>query len=402
MSRLQDSTFAYRRSAEEGRRAAEEGHRHSEETKRTLALRMAAEDMKRAAEVARKAASDAKRTHRSLTAEKHLSVPAAAFCSLGVTPAFLKDFVDTHGARMRSMTTAEVCAEIVRPLTATGRCSYCELLQAQGHPEVLPAFTVVSHPWSSRFLDLVETLLRRFEGVGKVVLWIDIFSFNQHAEGKLPGALMENKLTHFNNTVMAMNPPDNPTCLSRLWCLFEAYCCVEGRGNFEIVVSDEETFIETVKSGRIREKIEAIDILNSSATEEEDKKIITEDIQATVGFEAFNSFVKDALKDVVIEKLQKAIDTSSDDGLDYLALSIELGRLYVSRHRYDDAEAVFKKCVNGYRFHQGDDHPDTLIAMKSLMNLYLIEGRYDQAQPLFHELFPWAGDIVDALALLYG
>ena len=298
------------------------------------------------------------------------------------------------------MTSAEVCEQIVKPLTAADGCSYCELLHAQGHAEVLPAYTVVSHAWSNRFLDLVDTLLRRFGGVGKVVLWIDIFSFNQHAATKLPGALIENSLTHFNSTVLIMLPPDNPTCLSRLWCLFEAYCCIEGRGKFEIAVSDEDIFIEAVKNGKIREQIESIDILDASTSDDEDKKIITEDILATVGYDAFNSFVKDALKDLVIEKLQMALDRNSDDGLEYLALSLELGRLLVSRHRYDDAEAVFKKCVYGYRFHQGDDHPETLDAMKSLMHLYCMEGKYEQAQPLFHELFPWAGDIVDALALL--
>lgn len=401
MSRLQDSTYAYRRFAEEGRRAAEEGQRHTEEAKRTLALRMAAEDARRVAEEAKRAASEAKRTHRTQHAEKHASISAAAFSSLGVTPAFLQEFRATHAARLRGMTTAEVCREIVKPLTADAGCSYCELLQAQGHAEVLPAYTLVSHAWCNRFLDLVETLLRRFEGAGKIVLWIDIFSFNQHAAAKLPGALIENSLTHFNSTVMILSPPDNPTCFSRLWCLFEAYCCIEGRGKFEIIVSDDETFIEAMKCGKIRKQIESIDIVHAFASDEEDKKIITEDIQATVGFEAFNSFVKDALRDVVIEKLQRAVDSTSDDGLDFLALYTELGRLFVARHRYDDAEAVFKKCVNGYRFQQGDDHPDTLLAMKSLMNLYLVEGRYEQAQPLFHELFPWAGDIVDALALLY-
>ena len=400
MSRLQDSTFAYRRFAEEGRRAAEEGHRLSEEARRTLALKMAAEDARKASEDARRAASEAKRLQR-LQSEGAQKVSAAVFSRLGVTSAFLRTFLETHGSRLRLMTTGEVCTEIIRPLTAAAGCSYCELLQSQGHPEVAPAYTVVSHAWAESFLGLVETLLRRFEG-SKDVLWIDVFSFNQHASTKLAGATIEASLTPFASTVLVMNPPAKPSCLQRLWCLFETYCCIEGKGKLEVVVSDEESLNEAIRTGKTREQIETIDIIDASASDEEDKKLILEDIQATVGFEAFNSFVRDAFKDLIIDKLQKIAENANDDELELLTLNFELGRLYVSRHRYDDAEAVFKKCVNGFRFKQGDDHPDTLNAMKALMNLYCAEGRYDQAQPLFQELFPWAGDIVDVLALLYG
>ena len=120
---------------------------------------------------------------------------AVAVPTDGLSLAALRAFVAEHSAEGRTfapapgepadaqslplseLTTTQVCYRIIKPATAERRCAYSTLLHgrtdAAGQAYVRTATVFVSHAWSYRFLDLVDTLTASYpEGSDAgVYLW---------------------------------------------------------------------------------------------------------------------------------------------------------------------------------------------------------------------------------------
>ena len=94
----------------------------------------------------------------------------------GVQVAFLKALVESRpAAERRTLTTAQVVAQIVKPQTARLRCRYVELPQMRPHVGKPRAF--VSHTWSALFSDLVAAIAHAF--ADEQFVWVDIFAVRQ-------------------------------------------------------------------------------------------------------------------------------------------------------------------------------------------------------------------------------
>ena len=106
------------------------------------------------------------------------------FSKNGIKLSFLITFITDSGgwAKLKGLTTAEICANFVKPITLTMKCSFCELLKSQNNPAIRPASIFVCHTWSSPFLDVVDALIYHFREDPDVIIWIDLFSINQHFE----------------------------------------------------------------------------------------------------------------------------------------------------------------------------------------------------------------------------
>jgi tetratricopeptide (TPR) repeat protein len=66
--------------------------------------------------------------------------------------------------------------------------------------------------------------------------------------------------------------------------------------------------------------------------------------------------------------------------LEVTQANVWLTRYFESRGRYDEAEALCKRVLEGMEKHLGNEHPDTLISMNNLANVYRSQGRYDEAE----------------------
>jgi serine/threonine protein kinase len=60
-----------------------------------------------------------------------------------------------------------------------------------------------------------------------------------------------------------------------------------------------------------------------------------------------------------------------------------LARVYWRQGRYDKAQLLFTKTVEGRRKVLGEEHPDTLYSMNDLAMLYYSQGRYTEAESLY-------------------
>ena len=92
----------------------------------------------------------------------------------GVALWALAELASRHALELAGRTTAEAAAAVVRPLTASSRCSYAEMLRRSGSGvgnrsgggdggsgAVGPATVYVCHAWSGSVFDLLETLQAR-------------------------------------------------------------------------------------------------------------------------------------------------------------------------------------------------------------------------------------------------
>ena len=59
-----------------------------------------------------------------------------------------------------------------------------------------------------------------------------------------------------------------------------------------------------------------------------------------------------------------------------------LATTYKSQGKYDEAEVLYKQCLDKSKVVLGEDHPETLITMNNLAALYKSQGRYDEAKAL--------------------
>jgi hypothetical protein len=174
------------------------------------------------------------------------------------------------------MTTGEVCAEIVKPASASRACAYVELLRGAGPREgatlaaVGPATVFVSHAWGNPFRDMLAAVAAHLaageraatgirgqqaggdagagEGAGEaagegaeVFLWVDIFVVNQHAAGELPqewwAQTFRQAVAGIGHTLVVLQPWSAPAPLTRSWCLWEVFSTLDSGAKLHVALA---------------------------------------------------------------------------------------------------------------------------------------------------------------------
>jgi hypothetical protein len=98
----------------------------------------------------------------ALSAAGAPSTHSARCQPLGVSPAFLKEFKAKWGGVTGGWSTAQVCHQLVKPLTSRSRRSVCEDLMSAsvGGAHVGVPTLVLSHCWGNLFQDTVDAALQ--------------------------------------------------------------------------------------------------------------------------------------------------------------------------------------------------------------------------------------------------
>ena len=328
-----------------------------------------------------------------------------SFPKLGVKLSFLNDFILLEcGGRenLQNLTTTEVCERFIKPITQTTQSSYCDLLQHLNHPSVGEANVFISHAWKFQFLDVVDSLSYHFRdrlnsnnsNEDEVIIWIDIFSNNQHKAVDLDfnywATTFMLAIQKFSHTVMILSPWNDPIPLTRAWCLWELYCTVNTHSKFDIAMTKEsyKQFVRDILNdadGEINKMLATIDVERSQCFYQSDQERIFDVIKKDVGFSQLNSLVFERLRNWVIETFENKLkdpDVSRDPR--YLNAT---ATLYANQGIYDKAEIFYEKCLKLSIEVLGDSHPDLLNTMNNLALLYHNQGKYNQSQVLFEECY---------------
>jgi tetratricopeptide (TPR) repeat protein len=320
-------------------------------------------------------------------------VPSPPFQKHGVTLSDLADFVRACGGReaFSGLTTGDVSERFVKPMTASGGVSYCDLLRAQGR-DVAAAQVFISHAWGYKFLDVVDALCDHFSDRRDVVIWFDLFSNSQHRAGSLPFEWWETTfrtaIEGFKHTVLVLAPWKSPVVFTRAWCLFEIFTSVVTGSRFDVAMAAGEraAFVKDIRRdyGAYFEMLAEINVMNSTSSSPSDKDSIFRIVKGKDGFGRVNSVVLEKMRGWVLSALEAAVPHAANFD-DEMGLKMALASLYAGQAKNCEAEALLEECVRRRGGVLGRDHPLTLASMSNLGDVYLKQGKYELAEGLHVE-----------------
>ena len=98
-----------------------------------------------------------------------------------------------------------------------------------------------------------------------------------------------------------LHPWHDPLPLKRCWCLYEAFTCLKSKGWLTIGMAERDSheFYEALKTAETKSHLTSLvtklNARNASATVARDAKMIHEKIESSLGFDAFNGVLHEAL-----------------------------------------------------------------------------------------------------------
>ncbi|EGD79288.1 mbre TPR repeat protein [Salpingoeca rosetta] len=350
-----------------------------------------------------------------------------------------KEFPDTY----TEMTTADACKQLVVPRTQQASCAYVDLLRKQSPcTDVGKATVFVSHAWRYKIADVLNVLLEFAEEQASkedgqpVFFWFDLFMNNQNANvtANLPqewwSTTFKESIANIGRVLLVLMPWRDPVPLTRAWCLWEIFCGISNEGtevNIRLPKSEEKALeraiqgeYEAVTDTLVRVQAERAEAFNPN-----DKAMIFQATQDSVGFAALNQAVKDQLRAWCLEKAAAAVEAMQARGEDntgafavlcgqvgtvlntfgehgravayyeaalatYLRIEGEkgenvaglynnLGLAYDDKGDNDKAIAYFEKAREILVGKLGEKHPSTASTYNNLGNAYSIKGEHDKA-----------------------
>eukprot|EP00854_Cymbomonas_tetramitiformis_P002842 gene2842-3640_t len=222
----------------------------------------------------------------------------------GVSLAFLQRFERQLRERFpgRSLSTRQVVAEVVKERTRRegvdgGGVRYIDLPEMFG--EVGPSKFFVSHMWGADFAKLVARLGERLDDADpeRVHVWIDVFAVNQHGGTAADLERLQDCLRASEaGTLLVMDelrvPGDDGSVidlvpLKRLWCVYEMWSTLHLRGERWLQVEEG-----SMARSAWQRSVDGLDVAQCEAYSESDKRMMLEQVQATVGVQALNHRVR--------------------------------------------------------------------------------------------------------------
>ncbi|KAJ1637711.1 Tetratricopeptide repeat-domain-containing protein, partial [Pavlovales sp. CCMP2436] len=288
----------------------------------------------------------------------------------------------TRRAAGEPLTTADVVLELVKQHTLARKCAYVDALPAEAKA---PAMVYVSHAWKYIFSEVVSALEQAVgedEGV-----WFCALINNQHETGSMTYEFLEGEfrrnIESIARVVLVFTPWSAPVSLTRVWCLFEIFVCVERGIPLEVAMPAAQAKDFRLKLilefDSIDSALSKIALDEAEATKPEDKANILRAVGNSVGVGELNMQVLRELRACLVRAGGNALAAEPD----HWGLTIGFGRLLQAQGRLDEAEPLFRRALEGPEKTLGPNHPSTLTCVSNLAKLLLAQGKLGEAEPLF-------------------
>ena len=245
------------------------------------------------------------------------------------------------------------------------------------------ANVMLSYTWGYRIMDIVTTLVAQCQKEARdpkrTYVWICCLCNNQHRIADEEKVAFEDFRKIFYGTVAGvgtvwsmMFPWDNPTYLTRVWCVFEMYVANTEEGVISKIIipeSEKNKMIEDL--GNIDTLFNALSntkIENAKASRPDDEKNILALIEDEIGYKEFNVVVNVLLREWISSVLLSVVvdedeDTRSfhdtDDAADYTTKLSNIANALSQLSFPEDALKVHKKCLAIREKSLGKEHPST-------------------------------------------
>ena len=192
-----------------------------------------------------------------------------------------------------------------------GTRSMCEVLLGNPDTEhfVSSPTHFLSHAWTFLFLNLllgVEDFVENLPpGEPEPFFWFDCFSLDQHAQSGQGSDWWRDTFLRaigtIGHTVMMLSPWDNPTPLTRAWCLWELYCTHRSGATFSVCLGPDERkqFEEAILGDFdiVFKVFSEISVEKAKSGDERDEKMIKEAVEEEVGFSNLNAIAFARMRD---------------------------------------------------------------------------------------------------------
>ncbi|CAB9512382.1 Kinesin light chain [Seminavis robusta] len=316
------------------------------------------------------------------------------FPKSGVRLSHLAEFIEACGGKqeLEGMTTTDICEKFVKPWTEETQTSFCDWLSINEHPAVGKANVFISHAWKCKFLDVMDAVVTHMEQRSNIknddpIIWFCLFSNNQHAAKVLDFEWFhysfKSAVEEIGHTVMVLSPWNDPLPFQRAWCIWEVYCSATRDCPFEIAMSETDRlqFLNDVThdtNGAMNRMLATVRAEQSQCFLDEDRAMIFEATEQTIGFSKINS--------MVFERYRSWANEVSTDAM--LKSMSTLGLLYQGQGHYDKASHFLQDCVGKATKDLGQTHPHTLKCTNDLACVYMDQGRYGDSKDLCPELQP--------------
>eukprot|EP01047_Picozoa_sp_COSAG01_P061759 COSAG01_NODE_7758_length_3068_cov_2.596497_1_plen_757_part_00 len=209
-----------------------------------------------------------------------------------------------------------------------GTCSLADKLHRMGHCGIGEANVFFSHAWQFPIVDVVLAM-RSFEARERaagntkpIFYWFDVMVVNQHASESRPPEWWETAfrraVSDIGHTCLMMMPWDEPTVMTRAWCLWEVYCTIEAeacgscRLTLALAPGQEDEMVGSVLhhgAECVLRSFAQIDCRHAKATKKDDRAKIMQAIEAGPGATALNAKVLERARQWVCETLSARIKT---------------------------------------------------------------------------------------------
>ena len=178
-------------------------------------------------------------------------------------------------------------------------------------------------------------------------------------------------LEQFGHVVAVLDPWDASVPLTRVWCLWELLCAVEGRTKLQVVLSRaqvrafEDVLVSDFDS--IAASLSRVHARQSTAWLQSDRDTIFAAVEAGCGFTELNATVHSLLRDWLAAAGCGTLDKVPirERG----TIVTKVAHLLSDQGRLPEAEPLYLEAVAARRETLGDRHPDTLSAISNLGNL---------------------------------
>jgi len=155
--------------------------------------------------------------------------------------------------------------------------------------------------------------------------------------------------------------------------------------------ADKAQFIESIQYDgvmAVNQMIGRIDVRNSDAFKQSDKKLIFAVVESTIGFNGVNSLILEHMRNWVIQTTEAAIDElPAEESSKKLRLTSAVADLYMQQGLYDRSERLYSGVLSTATATYGATHPYTLTAGGNLAILYNRQGRLSDAEPLYLQCY---------------
>ncbi|KAF0699581.1 Aste57867_9869 [Aphanomyces stellatus] len=320
---------------------------------------------------------------------------------LGLTLGYFHHFIALHGGRstFEGLSTAQVCDEFVKRDTHSTHLSLVEHvgLQHESAAYVQPATWFVSHAWSYLFVDVVDALDNFFIELGlesrDVAVWFCMFNNNQHdimghtRDFQFWVDSFESALTAIGNVVMVLSPWNNPTTLTRTWCVFEIYVAIVTKARFEVAMGkpQKEAFLKDIQNGEsaFYHMLATIKSENSQTAVPSDRDNIFDTLKrSNLGFAALDRLLLNELEAWMLRTVQSKIEaTELAAQAHWLWVKSEL--LYVA-NAFEDAQTTCEQAIRIYRDELKSSDP---AMWSAVVTAAAMAGRRNQPRHVWEPMF---------------